>query len=378
MLSLSPPNFSHLARQFAFEGRFLEAIPFGSGHIHDTYAVSFALGNRKTRRYILQRMNTHVFPKPKEVMENINKVTTHLRAAIQSGGGDPQRETLTLIPTQDGSLSYLDKDGTTWRGMVLIEEAQTYQTFADRKIYARTSRAFGRFQRHLVDFPPGELHVTLPNFHNTPWRLENFLQAVEDDDAGRLRITRKEVDFLLARKEKAGRLVDLERQGLIPSRVTHNDTKLDNVLIDDLTQEAICVIDLDTVMPGLALYDFGDTVRSATNPAAEDETDLTKVHFDFPVFRLLAQGYLAEMGSLLTPAELDNLAFSGWLITYEQALRFLGDYLNGDTYYKISRPLQNLERARTQIRLIEGMEERFDEMERAVEEAAVVKGKTKE
>lgn len=369
------PNFSHLARQFAFEGNFLEAVPFGSGHIHDTYAASFAFGNRKTRRYILQRMNTHVFPKPTEVMENIAKVTAHLRSAIRAAGGDPRRETLTLIPTLDGSLSYQDKDGATWRGMVLIEGTQTHQTVADPKIYARTARAFGRFQRRLADFSPGELHMTLPDFHNTPWRLANFFQAVEDDAAGRLQITRKEVDFLMQRKGEAGRLVELEQQGLIPLRVTHNDTKLDNVLIDDQTQEAICVIDLDTVMPGLALYDFGDSVRSATNPAAEDEPDLDKVNFNFSVFKLLAQGYLEEMGSLLTPAELDNLAFSGWLITYEQALRFLGDYLNGDTYYKISRPQQNLERARTQIRLIEGMEGSFEEMEKAVKEASAgVKG----
>ena len=369
MLSSETPNFTHLARQFAFEGLFLEAVPFGCGHIHDTYAARFAAGNNKARRYILQRINTHVFPKPKEVMENIANVTEHLRSVIQASGGDPLRETLTLIPTQDGQLSYQDENGATWRGMVLIEGAQTYLTVADPRIYTCAARAFGRFQRRLVDFPPGELHIILPNFHNTPWRLGNFLQAVEMDTAERLRIARKEVDFLLQRKGEAGRLVDLERQGLIPQRVTHNDTKLDNVLIDDRTQEAICVIDLDTVMPGQALYDFGDTMRSATNPAAEDEPDLAKVNFNFPVFKLLVQGYLQEMGSLLTPAELDNLAFSGWLITYEQALRFLTDFLNGDTYYKVSRPQQNLERARTQIRLIEGMEGRFAEMEKAVREA---------
>jgi thiamine kinase-like enzyme len=363
------PNFPDLVQNFTFEGRYLEAEPFGCGHIHDTYAASFEGYNGRTQRYIVQRMNTHVFTKPREVMENIAKVTAHLRTAIQAGGGDSIRETLTLIPTQEGELLFLDKDGSNWRAMLLIEGAQTYQTVSDSGIYTQAALAFGRFQRQLADFTPQELHVTIPNFHNTPWRLENFLRAVVDDAAGRGDLARKEVDFLLQRKGEAGRLKELVQQGLIPERVTHNDTKLDNVLIDDRTHEAICVIDLDTVMPGLALYDFGDSVRSATNPVAEDEPDLNQVHFDFGVFRLLVQGYLAEMGSLLTPAELDNLAFASWLITYEQALRFLGDYLNGDTYYKISRSKQNLERARTQIRLIEGMEGRFEDMERVVEEA---------
>jgi thiamine kinase-like enzyme len=230
------------------------------------------------------------------------------------------------------------------------------------------ARAFGRFQRQLVDFTSEELHVTIPNFHNTPWRLENFQRAIEEGISSRLELARREIDFLLDRKGEVRRFVDLQQQGLIPQRVTHNDTKLDNVLIDDHTQQAVCVIDLDTVMPGLALYDFGDSVRSATNPAAEDEPDLTQVQFNFSVSRLLVQGYLAEMGSLLTQAELNNLAFAGWLITYEQALRFLGDYLTGDTYYKISRPSQNLDRARTQIKLIEGMEAHYEAMERAVRE----------
>lgn len=362
------PNFQELVRNFCFEGRFLEAEPFGCGHIHDTYAVTFRVGKKRMQRYILQCINTNIFTKPKEVMENIAKVTAHLRTVIQARGGDPIRETITLILTQNGDLSYQDTDGSIWRGMILIEGARTYQTVTDPAIYTQAARAFGRFQRQLADFTSEDLHVTIPNFHNTPRRLENFQRAIDEGIANRLELARGEVNFLLDRKGEVRRLVDLQEQGLIPQRVTHNDTKLDNVLIDDHTQQAICVIDLDTVMPGLALYDFGDSVRSATNPAAEDEPDLTQVQFNFSVFRLLVQGYLAEMGSLLTQAELNNLAFAGWLITYEQALRFLGDYLNGDTYYKITRPSQNLDRARTQIKLIEGMETQYEAMERAVRE----------
>jgi Ser/Thr protein kinase RdoA (MazF antagonist) len=190
--------------------------------------------------------------------------------------------------------------------------------------------------------------------------------ALEKDTAGRADRTQREVDFLLQRQERVGQLIELEKRGEIPLRVTHNDTKLDNVMIDDRTGDAICVIDLDTVMPGLALYDFGDAVRSAANPAAEDEPDLSKVSFNLPVFERLVQGYLAEAGCLLTEAELENLAFCGWLITYEQAMRFLGDYLNGDTYYKIRRPAHNLDRARTQIKLLQGMEASFEQMENLV------------
>jgi len=370
-MTSTEPNFPDLIRQFTFEGRFLEAAPFGNGHIHDTYAASFDLGGGKARRYILQNMNIHIFTKPVEVMENIEKVTAHLRKVIQQAGGDPERETLTLVPTQDGKSYYQDENGSTWRGMVFIEGAQTYQIVSDPILYRHAAQAFGRFQARLADFPASELHVTLPDFHNTPWRLENFIRTVEQNAAGRADAVQAEIGFLLQRQGQAGKLVNLEQQGKIPLRVTHNDTKLDNVMIDDRTGEGICVIDLDTVMPGLALYDFGDSVRSAANPAAEDEPDLSKVYFDLSVFERLVQGYLQEAGSLLTQAELDNLAFSGWLITYEQALRFLGDYLNGDTYYKIHRPNHNLERARTQIKLIQGMEAKFEEMERVVEEQGI-------
>ena len=360
------PDFFSLARQFYFEGRFLEASPFGNGHIHDTYAASFEICKGKTHRYILQKMNTHIFTNPIQVMENIEKVTAHLRLAIQQAGGDPLRETLTLVPAIDDKSYYQDGNEGTWRAMVLIEGAQTYQIVSDPSLYTHAARAFGRFQVRLVDFPIDVLHITLPDFHNTPWRLENFIRAIENDATCRASQTQAEIDFLLRRKDQVRRLVNLEKQGQIPLRVTHNDTKLDNVMFDDRTGEGICVIDLDTVMPGLALYDFGDSVRSAANPATEDEPDLSKVYFNLPVFEYLVQGYLQEVGNLLTQAELDNLAFSAWLITYEQALRFLGDYLNGDTYYKINRPNHNLQRARTQIKLLQGMEDHFEEMERAV------------
>ncbi len=361
------PNFSELIRHFIFEGSFLSAHPFGNGHIHDTYAATFETKPGQTHRYILQKMNTHIFTRPVQVMENIQKITSHLRRVIEATGGDPQRETLTLIPAQDGKFYYQEEDGSTWRAMLFIEGAQTYQAVLEPELYNRAAGAFGRFQVLLADFPASDLHVTIPDFHNTPWRLSNFMFAIEKDTARRAGTTRPEIDFLLQRQDQAGQLIDLEKKGDIPLRVTYNDTKLDNVMIDDQTGEAICVIDLDTVMPGLALYDFGDTVRSAANLATEDEPDLSKVSFNLPIFERLVRGYLAEVGCLLADAELENLAFSGWLITYEQALRFLGDYLNGDTYYKIHRPTHNLDRARTQIKLLQGMEASFEQMENIVQ-----------
>jgi thiamine kinase-like enzyme len=369
MKSPLTPNFPEIVRRFTFEGNFLSAQPFGNGHIHDTYAAIFATGMGKKHRYILQKINTHVFPRPIQVMENIQKITEHLRRVIEGTGGDPLRETLTLIPAKDGNIFYQEIDGCTWRALLFIEGAQTYQTVSDPNLYDRAAKAFGRFQVQLADFPTDNLHMTLPDFHNTPWRFNNFKKALEEDLVGRAEQIRYEVDFLLQRQNHANRLIELEKAGEIPIRVTHNDTKLDNVMIDDLTGEAICVIDLDTVMPGLALYDFGDSVRSATNPANEDESDLSKVCFNIQVFERLVRGYLSEAGPLLTQAELNNLAFSGWLITYEQALRFLGDHLNGDTYYKIQHPGHNLDRARTQIKLIQGMESSYEKMENLVKQA---------
>ncbi len=280
LMTISPimPNFPDLIPHFTFEGSFLSAHPFGNGHIHDTYAATFETEPGQTHRYILQKMNTHIFTRPVQVMENIQKVTSHLRRVIEEVGGDPRRETLTLIPTQEGKFYYQEEDGSTWRAMLFIEGAQTYQTFLDPELYNRAAGAFGLFQVRLADFPASDLHVTLPDFHNTPWRLNNFMIALEKDTAGRAGPARPEIDFLLQRQEQAGLLTELEKQGKIPLRVTHNDTKLDNVMIDERTGEAICVIDLDTVMPGLALYDFGDAVRSAANPAAEDEPDLSKVY----------------------------------------------------------------------------------------------------
>ena len=360
------PDFASLTRQFRFEGRFVEATPFGNGHIHDTYAASFDCGNCKNYRYILQRINTHIFTEPVKVMENIEKVTSHLRNKIIAQGGDPDRETLTLVPAVDGRSYFMDEVGGTWRATILIEGAQTYQAIKDHALYNNAARAFGRFQKHLADFPAGDLHIILPNFHNTPWRLQNFMRALENDTVGRSKEVPNEIAFLLKRSTQVGRLLDLETQGLIPLRVTHNDTKLDNVMIDDLTGEGICVIDLDTVMPGSALYDFGDAVRSAANSAAEDEPDLSKVYFDLSIFQRYLEGYLSEAGDLLTPVELENLAFSAWLIGYELAIRFLGDFINGDTYFKVYRPNHNLDRAHTQIKLIQDIEDHFDQMEKMV------------
>jgi len=359
------PDFAAISSHFQFTGDLQSVQLIDVGHIHDTYALTFS-NQGGVKRYILQQINTHVFRSPRLVMENIRLVSNHLRARLLQSGGNPERESLTLIPTQEGSDYYTTKDGDVWRAMLLIEGARTHLTLPERRLYQNASQAFGRFQRLLADFPAEKLHITIPDFHHTSRRLQAFECAAAQDVSRRLASARPEVDFLLQRRSEAGRLIELQEQGKIPLRVTHNDTKLDNVLIDDQTGEGVCVIDLDTVMPGLSLYDFGDTVRSAANTAAEDELDLDKVHFDLDIFELLVRGYLLEMRNLLTRDELENLAFGAWLIIYEQAMRFLTDYLNGDTYYRTAYPDHNLARCRTQIKLIQEMEDHFAAVENII------------
>jgi Ser/Thr protein kinase RdoA (MazF antagonist) len=347
-----------IAAQFRLDGSVLSAAPTGNGHINDTYAVVCECG----RTYILQKINSYVFKNPPAVIENIRRVTEHLRTRIQESGGDPLRETLTLVPTLAGDYSYQDADGETWRVFLPIEGARTYERAENLDQVYQAARAFGKFQGLLSGFPSESLHETIPYFHHTPRRFEAFLSAVRADAHGRAASVRPEIDFILSREAETRVLVDQIESGALPLRVTHNDTKLNNVMIDDRTGAGICVIDLDTVMPGTVLYDFGDMVRSGAALSAEDEPDSTKAGVSLAVFERLAQGYLETARGFLTPAEIEGLAFSARLITLEQAIRFLGDYLNGDVYYKIHRPAQNLDRARVQLRMVQDMEENFEEM----------------
>jgi Ser/Thr protein kinase RdoA (MazF antagonist) len=360
-------DFGAIAKHFQFEGHFLQADSLPSGHINDSYAASFRVTGGGLRRYLLQRINHHVFLSPEKLMQNIEAVTTHLRAKILAAGGDPQRETLTLIPTLDGGSLHRTPAGDYWRAAIFIEGAQTYDVVESLDHVHSAGRAFGSFQRLLGDFPADQLHETIPDFHHTPKRFSAFVQAVERDIANRARTVRSEIEFVEKRASDTSILVDLLEQEQLPRRVTHNDTKFNNVLIDDQTGEGICVIDLDTVMPGLSLFDFGDAIRSGTNTAAEDERDLSKVTVDLEVFDRFTAGYLGAAGDFLTPLEIEYLPFSAWLMTLECGMRFLTDYLDGDRYFRIHRPGHNLDRCRTQFKLVGVIEAHLDYMVRTVE-----------
>jgi hypothetical protein len=361
------PDFKDIARKFRFEGDFMSACVYGTGHIHDTYALVFQTGD-DVHRYILQRINQHVFKDPEGVQNNIQLVTAHLRRKIIAAGGDPQRETLNLIPTLDGNSTYRTAEGDYWRSFDFIEGARTYDCVENLDHVYSAAKAFGNFQNMLSDFPSDQLVETIPNFHHTRKRYQTFLSAVESDIVNRARFCQPEIEFVTRRAAKTSILTDMLARDELPERVTHNDTKFNNVMIDDETGEGICIVDLDTVMPGLSLYDFGDAIRSMATTAAEDEADLSKVNFDLAVYRCYTRGYLDAAGEILTPREIEQLPFSAILMTFECGMRFLTDHLQGDTYYKIHRQDHNLDRCRTQFKLVSDMEKQFDVMTDIIEQ----------
>lgn len=356
------PDLTFIAARFAFQGKITAVQPHGFGNINETYAVTCNSGTNARVRYILQRINHHVFNNPDAVMQNLLKVTSFLNKKILQAGGDPLRQTINLIPTIEGDPYLFTSSGETWRAEVFIEGAQTYQVPSHQSHYYHAAKAFGKFSQMLSDFPVDDLVVTIPDFHHTPKRFDAFLDAVARDSQNRAIQVKPEIDFILQRNHELSLIVDLVSNGTVPLRVTHNDTKFENVMIDDQTGEGICVIDLDTVMPGTIVFDFGDAVRSGTNPTAEDDPDLSKVTFNFNVFRHLARGYLECAKDFLNPVEIKQLVFASRLITLEQAIRFLTDHINGDTYYRIHRPGHNLDRSRTQIKLVQDMENQNDRM----------------
>lgn len=355
-------DIAQVVKHFQFEGKYLTAEPLPSGHINDSYAAWFRGADGRPHRYLLQRINHYVFRSPERLMQNIEAITTHLRKRILDLGGDPNRETLNLIPTLDNDYLFCTPSGDYWRSAIFIEGAQTVDTAESLDQVLCAARAFGKFQRLVSDFPAGQLHETIPDFHHTPKRLKAFVQAVERDQENRALSVKPEIEFVERRSAETSLLVDLLECGQVPERVTHNDTKLNNVMFDDKTGEGICVIDLDTVMPGLSLYDFGDAVRSGANSAAEDEPNLDLVDFDLDTFDRFAAGYLETTGEFLTPLEIEYLPFSAKLMTLECGLRFLTDHLNGDVYFRIHRTGHNLDRCRTQFKMVQQMEERYDTM----------------
>ena len=329
---------------------------YGNGHINTTYLVE------STPRYILQRINTEVFKNPGEVMANIQAVTAHLRKKIVQEGGDPERETLTLIPTVDGKSYYRAPDGSCYRLYRFIEGAVSYDAAETPEMFAASAHAFGKFQRMLADFPSGQLHETIPHFHDTGDRLRQFREALAEDRMGRAASCQPEIAFVLARAGEVNVVTDAIADGSVPLRVTHNDTKLNNVMLDAESGEGVCVIDLDTVMPGSLLYDYGDSLRFGASTGAEDERDLSKISFDLTYFEAYTDAFLAELGSTVTPRELELLPFSAKLLTLECGMRFLTDHLNGDTYFRIHRENHNLDRCRTQFKLVSDIEGKMDRM----------------
>ena len=357
------PDFGAICAQFAFAGRFLEGRPYGSGHINDTYAVSFADGDRRVR-YVLQRINTRVFKDAEALMENIARVCLHVTARVAADGrGDADRRALRLVPTRAGGSHFRDAADGWWRAYQFIEGASTYDRIESPAQARVAARAFGEFQGLLADLPAPRLRETIPHFHDTRRRFDTLGRSARADVAGRASRAAAEIDFARRREHLVDTLLDLQARGEIPERITHNYTKLNNVMLDDATGEALCVIDLDTVMPGLALYDFGDMARSATNSADEDETDLSRVRMQLPVFAALVSGYRDGAGSFLNRAEVANLALAGRVITFEIGIRFLTDFLDGDIYFKTKRPEHNLDRARNQFALLRSMEEQQVAME---------------
>lgn len=356
---LWPSPHMPIALNFQFDGLITEIAPTGNGHINDTYLVS----TTGPKRYILQRINHNIFKYPVEVMANIEGVLNHLKNKLAPlADVDLEREILTIVPTLSGNSLYKDQQGNYWRSFLFIEHTISYDQVPNLEVFTDCGQKFGAFQALLSDYDASTLFETIPNFHNTPVRFENFLNALEKDALGRASSVQEEIDFVLTRKNDAYQLVDQLAKGELPLRVTHNDTKINNILVDQSTQKALCVIDLDTIMPGLSAYDFGDCIRTGASSGAEDEVDLSKIYVVNELFESFAKGYIAGVGTSFNESEILSLLTGSKIMTFECGMRFLTDYLEGDHYFKIHRPSHNLDRARTQFKLVSDMESKWDEL----------------
>ena len=351
---------------FAIEGTYKDCVPYGNGHINDTYLLTYQQ-NGQEHAYILQHMNKAIFTDPESLMENIIGVTGFLKEKIKAAGGNPQRETLDFVFTADGKPYYKDGFGEYWRTYHYIDHVYALDQVKNPEDFYQSALSFGRFQQMLADFPAETLHETIPNFHNTAVRFGTFEKAVAEDICGRAAGIQDEIQFVKQRFDLACALGNLQDQGKIPLRVTHNDTKSNNVLIDEATGKGLCVIDLDTVMPGLSVNDFGDSIRFGASTAAEDEKDLSKVSCSMELYEAYVKGFLEGCGGRLTDSEITALPLGAKVMTYECGMRFLTDYLSGDTYFKIHRPEHNLDRARTQFKLVADMESKWEQMQAIVQ-----------
>ncbi|MBR5140179.1 MAG: aminoglycoside phosphotransferase family protein [Clostridia bacterium] len=354
---------------FATKGEFVSATPYGSGHINDTRLVTYD-DNGKEHMYILQKINNNVFKNPVQLMTNFVAVTDYLRGIIEKAGGDPERETLNVVRTKDGAPLYITDDGEYWRLLTYIVDSVSYDKVENPEQFYSSAVSFGNFQYLLRDFPADTLFETIPDFHNTPDRLKKFEAAVEADIVSRAESVKAEIEFVRQRSEFAKTLERAHAEGRLPLRVTHNDTKLNNILFDEKTGKALAVIDLDTIMPGYSVNDFGDSIRFGATTALEDEADLSKVNFDISLYELYVKGFIEGANGGLTEGELEMLPIGAMMMTFECGTRFLTDYLSGDTYFRTSRPGHNLDRARNQFKLVSDMEARLDEMRAIVKKYA--------
>lgn len=357
-------DLKDLYHRFRAKGTYLKGYPFGSGHIHETFHI--ITSEEGEDDYILQKLNNNVFRNIPELQENIERVTGHLLKKISAiPGSDPGRECLVMIPAKDGKSWITDNDGNFWRMFIFIRDHRSYDIVDSRAKAFEGGKAIGRFQALLADLPGKPLYETIPSFHDVEKRIDSFKKTVEEDPAGRLKDTKAETESILKRSGNMRIIHKLGREGKIPVRITHNDTKFNNILFDR-NDRSLCLIDLDTVMPGYFHSDFGDAIRTGANIAAEDEADLSMIRMDISLFEAYAEGYLSETRNTLNDLEKQYLAFSPLLMTYEQTLRFLADYLNGDIYYKIHHEHHNLQRTRAQMRLLESMEQQYEEMQKII------------
>ncbi len=360
-------QLTDISKQFQIYGEILHAETCKIGHINETYSATYDQGGTRVR-YIHQKINQNVFKKPAAVMNNVMRVTSHLRKKLEAQKASHiTRRCLTIVPTRKGESFFRDRDGNFWRTFVFVEGVQTLEAVQSPQQAYQAGKAFGQFQSLLVDLPGERLHETIPEFHNTRKRFDALVKAVEKDHFNRAKEAAPEIQFALKRENIVEVILTALAKKKIPERITHNDTKFNNVMLDVATGEAMCVVDLDTVMPGCALYDFGDMVRTTTSPTLEDEQDLSQIKMQMPMFKKLAEGYYATAGEFLTKNEKSLVAFSGKLITFEIGLRFLTDFLSGDTYFRIHRAGHNLDRCRTQFKLVESIEQQEKAMHKFVD-----------